>query len=98
MLSKTELKNIGKVAIAEMFGTDFLDKYGHDVCLCMDAVVSKEPFGMVATKDIHPLENFKIGDETKSEYAAFITIDTDTGSVHKDYEHSRLPARNIMHD
>lgn len=91
MLEKPELKEIGKKALAEMFGIEFVKKYGQNICLCMDRVVADEPFSVVATADTNPPKDFRIGDESESEYVAFVTINPKTGEVYKDYFNSRLP-------
>lgn len=53
--------------------------------------MADEPFSVAATADTNPPKDFRIGDESESEYVAFVTINPKTGEVYKDYSNSRLP-------
>ncbi|MBM6991420.1 MAG: hypothetical protein I3I98_08540 [Mobilibacterium timonense] len=92
MLNFEELKSIGVKAVREMYGEEFLNKYKPETGLCIDKDITRNPFMVAVTADTKPLKNFRIGDETPSEFVAIALINPKTGEVHKDYANSRLPS------
>ena len=92
MLVESEMKMIAKEECVEMLGKDFVYSY-KDLCCPFYGYTDSGLFQYGIGMDIkqHEITSILIGEETKMEYYAIVTVDPEAGDVTRDYENSTLP-------
>ena len=88
-MTEKELMAIGIEEGKKMLGESLVELY-KDHCGCTYGFEEDGSYQFILQMDTRELE-YKMGNETPYEYAAFVTINPLTKEVFRDYDNSRLP-------